>query len=329
MKRILFFGTLLSVLMFSVFTSCKKEEEEPYDINVSVNNFRNDDVVYLYADGTLVDMIPANISWNRKYTTKDGNDVVFEVRSSAGLVLDKTIANKDVNSTKKGKAIICLDSNNSNSDTTNNDTPNTPNTPEVPEQRNSWSMPIEMTNSSSTPVHVYINGKHEKIVEDGYKWVTSYEIFSQSSVSIQVKTSDGKVLDSKTVSKGGSYVKTIKDPTFTITKIVLTKWYAGNWLDNPDPWFEVLVNGTSVGRTNYLSDRTDGEICTWSNLNIRIEKIYSKVTLDLYDYNLGYSSVGSSHIGGIVANDFSVFWGETSFEWSTSKMSFTIYGTWN
>lgn len=328
MKRILFLGTLLSVLMFSVFTSCKKEEEEPYDINVSVNNFRNDDVVYLYADGTLVDMIPANISWNRKYTTKDGNDVVFEVRSSAGLVLDKTIANKDVNSTKKGKAIICLDSNNSNSDTTNNDTPNTPNTPEVPEQRNNWSMPIEMTNSSSTPVHVYINGQHEKIVENGYRWTTSYEIENLNSVSIQVKTSDGKVLDTKTVSKGGSYVKTINDPTFTIKQIVLTKWYADNLFDKPDPWFEISVGGSTVGRTSYINDCNDGAKCVYSDLNIAIKNIYSRVSFDLYDYNFGYSTVGSSFIAGLYNDSFHKHWGESSFVMGVDDLEFTVYGEW-
>lgn len=307
MKRILFLGTLLSVLMFSLFTSCKKDDADD-DFQVRIENYSNETVSF-YVDGKFQNFVQANYNYNQVITFHIGKTATFEVRSSSGKVLDSKVL-------RKGDSYVAI-INPSSSDEVVSDT------------RDEWTYLIEIVNNSSTPIHVFINGRDEKVIAEGYRWTTSHTIVNQSNVPIQIKTSDGKILDSKTVSKGGSYVKTINDPTFTITKIVLTKWYAGNWLDNPDPWFEVSVNGTSVGRTNYLSDRTDGEICTWSNLNIRITKIYSKVALDLYDYNMGYSSVGSSYIGGVYTPDFSEHWGQTSFEWSTSKMAFTIYGTWN
>lgn len=306
MKKLLFFGALLSMLMMVMFSSCKKDEDD--DFNVSIENL-SDDMVSFYIDGKFQSYVKAHYKYSQVVTFHIGKSATFEVRSSDGKVLD-------FKNLKKGDSYTAI-INPKSSDEAVSDT------------RDEWQMPIEIVNNSSKPIHVYINGHDEKIINAGYRWTTSKTIVNQSSVPVGIMTSENWVLDQKTVSKGGSYVKTINDPTFTITKIVLKKWNSGNWLDNPDPWFDVLVNGNSVGRTNYLSDRTDGEICTWSNLNIRINNIYSKVTLDLYDYNLGYSSAGSSYIGGIVSNDFSVFWGETSFDWSTSKMAFTIYGTWN
>lgn len=315
MKNFLFFLTLLSLLCFSLFsTSCKKDEDESYEIQVCIENYRSD-VVYLYIDGDYQAMIPANKVSNSLFTTSDGDPVKFEVRNSSGQVLhSKTVGNGE-------SYYVVLNAENSDQGSSGGS--------ESSEYKDEWSFSIEITNNSSSPIHVFINGRDEKIITEDYRWTTTHQVVNQNSVSIQVKTSDGKILDSKIVTKGGSYVNIITDPTFTITKIVLNKWYTGNLFDDPDPWFDVLCNGTSVGRTGYLSDRTDGETCTWSNLNIRITNIYSKVTLDLYDYNFGYSSVGSSYVGGIVCSDFSDYWGQTSFEWSTSKMAFTIYGTWN
>lgn len=317
-RLVIFISALLSMLMMTVFSSCEKEEDESekdesYEIQVAVENYRNE-VVYLYIDDNFMYMISAGKNWNWLYKTSDGNPVTFEVRKNNGQVLDSKIVGKG------NSYYVVINPENSNQNSDGSETSDT---------RDVWTFPIEIVNNSSTPIRVFVNGREAKIITEGYRWTATHSVVNQSSVTIQVETSEGKVLDSKTVSRGGNYVKTFNDPTFTITKITLTKWNSGNWLDKPDPWFEVLVNGTSVGRTNYLSDRTDGEVCTWSNLNIQINKIYSKVTLDLYDYNIGYSSIGSSYIGGVVSGDFSTYWGKTSFEWSTTEMAFTIYGTWN
>ncbi|MCQ2224788.1 MAG: hypothetical protein MJZ14_03565 [Paludibacteraceae bacterium] len=319
MKKLLFFCVLLSMLMMTVFSSCKKEEDvdESYEIQVSVENHRQD-VVYLYIDGSFKDMIVGGHTWNGLYKTKDGDSVKFEIRNSSGEVLHSK-------SVRKGETYnAVLNTEGSNSDSNSESTEGT----DSIDPKNEWTLPIEIKNNTSSSVYVFINGKAEELIKADNTWKVSYTITNQNSVTVEVRDANAKLLLSKTVSKGNSLVTTVA-PTFTITKIVLTKWNSGNWLDNPDPWFEVLVNGSSVGRTSYLSDRTDGELCTWSNLSIKISNIYSKVTLDLYDYNLGYSSVGSSYIGGIVASDFSVYRGMSSFEWKTSSMAFTIYGTWN
>lgn len=322
MKRLLFFWTLLSLLCFSLFsTSCKKDEDEAYDIQVEISNYRHE-VVYLYVNGNFRYMVSAETVSNSVISTNNGDPVNFEIRRSDGQVLhSKTV-------TKGESYIVVVNPEKTNSDTS--DGSNSSDNSEVSEKKDVWSFAIEIHNYSSTPIHVFINGKDEKVIASEYYWVTSYNnVVNQTSVSVVVKTSDGKVLDSKSVKKGDSYVADIKDPTFTINKIVLTKWRADNLFDKPDPWFEILNGSESMGHTKYFSDCVDGEQLTWSNLNITIKNIYNKVTFKLFDYDFGYSSAGSASIGGIVGNDFSSEWGKTSFEWTTSSMAITVYGTWN
>lgn len=320
MKRFLFFWTLLSLLCFSLFsTSCKKDEDDaPYDIPVEVTNHSNE-VVYLYAYGEYQDVIYANRVNNYVFTTKNGNSVKFEVKNKDGQVLhSKTVGKGEsyVAEVDSGKP----DSRNSESDSNDSGTTVT---------NNNWSFPVEISNTSLYPIRLYIDGEEKKIIESNYRFTSTYNVTNKSRVSIMIKTSDGKILDSKNLTQGGSYINTITDPTFTINKIVLTKWRANNLFDRPDPWFRILNGDDFIGRTDYYSDCNDGDYLIWSNLNIKVKDVYSNVTYQLYDYNLGYSTFGSSFISGIIDKNFISEWGNNSFECSTSEMSFTVYGTWN
>lgn len=192
-----------------------------------------------------------------------------------------------------------------------------------------WSFPIEIHNRSSSPVRVYINGKEEEIIIANYQWVTTYNVTNQNYVSIVVKTSDGKIMASKDVTKGDSFVTTIKDPTFTITKIELLKWHAGNIIDSPDPWIRITSGDDVIGRTNYLSNRSDGAKCTYSDLSITINNVYSKISFSVYDYNLSYTTSGSSFISGVYTTNFINKWGQSTIDMETDKLHLTIYGTWN
>ena len=119
---------------------------------------------------------------------------------------------------------------------------------------------------------------------------------------------------------------------FTITKIVLTNWYADNLIDKPDPWIRIMSGDDAdnvLGRTDYLYNCTDGESCTYSNLSITIKNVYDRISFRLYDYNFGYSDTGSSFISGVYTTNFISYWGKTSFVMKTDNIQLTIYGTWN
>ena len=88
-----------------------------------------------------------------------------------------------------------------------------------------------------------------------------------------------------------------------------------------------LIDDEEVSRTDYLSDVGNGKSCTFFDLNIVIDRIYSKVTFRLYDYDTGYSS-GSDYISGIYTTSFYEFWGQNSFTLKVSDLEFTVYGTW-
>ena len=162
------------------------------------------------------------------------------------------------------------------------------------------------------------------MIDANDKWKSSYTITNQNSASVVIRDYDANPLLSKTVSRGTSLVTSVA-PTFTITKIVLTKWYAGNLFDRPDPWFEVISGSETVGETQYYSDCTDGERLTWSNLNITIKNISKNLTFKLQDYNLGYSTNIAKYTEYLLSQRK----GNSSFECTNAELSFTVYGTWN
>ncbi len=215
-----------------------------------------------------------------------------------------------------------------------------------------YDIPVEISNYSNEVVYFYADGEYKEMIPAGK--VNNYVFTTKNgnSVKFEVKSKSGVALHSKTVGRGGSYVAEISawnsnsndseynpnnqgntvtnntNLTFTINKIVLNKWRANNLFDNPDPWFRILNKDEFVGRTKYYSDRKDGTSLTWLDLDITIKDIYSSVTFALYDYDLSYSTSGSSFISGIVCENFASLRGRFSFDLSTDKMSITVYGTW-
>ncbi|MBR3519315.1 MAG: hypothetical protein IKN77_04260 [Paludibacteraceae bacterium] len=287
-----------------------KKEYEEFDVafHVDVINLREEAVYVFYEDGSS-SIVGAGKEFTTDRTVVSRNIyTTVGVRLSNGRVLDK----KDVYDGNVYKLVVNKESSEQ----------------EVSDRIDTWSLVIELTNSSSNSVYLFVDGKQTNIVSSGNKLSSMIEITNQSEVSIAVKNASGDVLDSKKVSKKGSYVKEIKDPTFTITKIVLTKWAANNLLDRPDPWMRISYGDNLIGRTDYFPDKTDGSTCTWSDLNIEIKNIYSRIDFDLYDYNLGYSTSGSSFIDGLYTTSFYTHWKSTSFDMYTSSLKFTLYGVW-
>lgn len=287
-----------------------KKEYEEFDVafHVDVINLREEAVYVFYEDGSS-SIVGAGKEFTSDRTVVSRNTYTsVGVRLSDGRVLDrKNVENGDVY-----KLVVNKSSSGQ----------------EVSDKVETWSLVVELTNSSSNSVYLFMDGKQSNIVASGNKLSTMIEITNQSEVSIEVKNATGDVLDSKTVMKNKSYVKEIKDPTFTITKIVLTKWAADNLFDNPDPWMRISSGDNLIGRTDYFPDKNDGSTCTWSDLNIEIKNIYSRINFDLYDYNLGYSTTGSSFIDGLYTTSFYTHWKSTSFDMYTSSLKFTLYGVW-
>lgn len=319
MKRFLFFGTLLSILILSLASSCKKEddddtnivpvtpitpEDEIFEVPYIITN-NTTGIVSLYANGNVITFIKKGEVKTGSYTAKNVDFVVFVAKDNSDTEVMKIMVEKG------GSLMHVIEPAANNS-----------------QETNEWSMAYEITNKASFPVHYYFDGKDIGIVQPNVRWSGSYDAGDKQSVLVEVKTVNGRLLDSKKILKEGYYQTTIKNPTFTINKIILTDWYAGNLFDRPDPWFNISVANSSVGRTDYMPDRNDGDRCTFSDLNIVIENVFSRVDFDLYDYNLGYSSTGSSFISGLYTESFSDYWGESIFVMSTSKLTFTVYGVW-
>ena len=304
------FLCLLAVFCFIGVSCSKDDDEEVYNVSfhVDVINLRDEAVYVFYEDGSS-SIVGAGKEFTTDRTAVSKNTYpTIGVRLSNGQVLDeKNVYDGDVY-----KLVVNKESSGQ----------------EVSDRIDTWSLVVELTNSSSNSVYLFVDGKQSSVVPSEKKLSSMIEITNQSEVSIAVKNASGDVLDSKKVSKNGSYVKEIKDPTFTITKIVLTKWAANNLFDRPDPWMRISYGDNLVGRTDYFPDKSDGSTCTWSDLNIEIKNIYSRVDFDLYDYDLGYSKSGSTFIDGLYTTSFYTYWKSTSFVMSTSSLQFTLYGVW-
>lgn len=201
---------------------------------------------------------------------------------------------------------------------------------ETTKDKDDWSFIVMISNKEgSKPIYVYFDGKQEFMIGASKELQTRKNVnFNQNRVLVEIKTASGVVLDSHIVTKGDSYNGAFMDPFFTVNTIVLKKWYTGNLFDKPDPWFRISSGDEVVGRTDYLSDRTDGSQCIFSDLYIIIKDVYSRVDFSLYDYNLGYSTVGSSFISGLYTDSFINHLGETTFDMETDELSFTVEGTW-
>lgn len=116
--------------------------------------------------------------------------------------------------------------------------------------------------------------------------------------------------------------------TFTITKIVLSKWSSTNILDKPDPYAVILVDEKEISHTTYKSDVTAGSECIWTNILIKVSELDKKFTVHFYDYDSGYTSAGSTSIGGIYTDKLRKYAGQDNFKMSSDNLEFTIYGTW-
>lgn len=189
MKRILFLWTLLSVLMFSLFTSCKKDDADD-DFQVRIENYSNETVSF-YVDGKFQNFVQANYNYNQVIPFHIGKTATFEVRSSSGKVLDSKVL-------RKGDSYVAI-INPSSSDETVSDT------------RDEWSWNMELTNSGRNTMYVYVDGALIGRVESNYRLVKTFNMINQNSSLVEVKTAEGDVIDKKTITRGSSYVTSLKD----------------------------------------------------------------------------------------------------------------------
>lgn len=190
MKRFLFFSALLSMLMMTVFASCKKEEDEPFNIPVEIFNLRQE-TVNLYVDGSFKYEIEPDMDWKWSYKSVDGDPVHFEIKTMGGRVLSSETV-------RRGESYFVV----LNRESADSETSNT---------MDQWTFNLEVTNLSSSFVHVYIDGVKSKVIETGIVSTFTHTVVNQNSSKVEVKTSTGVVLDSKTVSRGGYYSNKVKD----------------------------------------------------------------------------------------------------------------------
>jgi hypothetical protein len=317
-----FFKFLLIASLVGFFTtSCSKEDEDDKDeefkeeekeevinFHVDVTNFRGETIYFFVEDGTTKSILSGNVlTWDLSHKSQTGY-VKVGVKLANGEILDqKSIGEGDVYK-------LVVNKENSDSD--------------VSDDVEKWRLIVELTNLSSNFIYLYVDGEQTEIIGSGKVYSYSKNIINQSESLVEVKNADGIVLSSKKVSKDGNFIETIKDPVFTITKIVLNKWSADNLWDDPDPWFEVKVGDNVVGRSIYKPDVEDGSVCTFSDLSITVDEIYSQVSFVLWDHDTGYSSAGSTYISGLQTTNFSKYWRKDSFTMSISDLEFTVYGTW-
>lgn len=296
---------LLLFLIGITAISCKKETINFY---VDITNLRNETVYFFVEDGST-ESVPHGQVLTKDLSLDSENDyITVGVKLANGKILDeKKIKNGEIY-----KVVV----NKKNSDAN------------VSDEIDSWLLTIEITNNSSNSVYLYVGGEQKNIIASKEKLSISEEIINQSNPLIEVKNADGRILASKRVFKGQNYIKTINDPTFTITEIVLKNWRANNIFDTPDPWFQVAINKEVIGRTGYIPDTKDGGLCTFSNLAIKIDKIYDRIDFTLYDHDTNYSSSGSTYIAGVYITDFYKYWNTRVITISVSDLEFTIYGTW-
>lgn len=199
MKRIVFFSSLLFVLMFSLFSSCKKDEEEEgaYEYPIEIRNY-SENVIYFCIGtwgetGTNITAIAPNQTWKSTYKIDDkGSCKTFDI-------VDES-SGRRINT-----GLICWgDSLNFVYDPLNSES-------EQSGIRDEWDFNFELTNWSSGPVYVYIDGVKSKTVEVETRLTFTHTVVNQSSVNIEVKTAEGLILDSKSITKGGYYQNTVKD----------------------------------------------------------------------------------------------------------------------
>lgn len=309
------FNVLSKLLILASFlglmvTSCKKEEEDQkqtISFHVDVSNLRDETVYFFMDDGTTKSIQAGHVFTWEVVCEREIDHVAVGVKLANGEVLDqKTVWNGDIY-----KLVV-------NKENTG---------PDVSDEIKSWMFTVDLSNLSSKPIYVFIDGELKETISPQKALRGPYEIFNQESAFVEVKTADGVVLASKKVSEGVGFVEEFTDPVFVINKIVLTKWNSDNLFDSPDPWFKVEIDDEEVSRTDYLSDVGNGKSCTFFDLNIVIDRIYSKVGFRLYDYDTGYSS-GSDYISGLYTNFFYEFWGQNTFTLKVSDLEFTVYGTW-
>lgn len=292
------------VVLFS--TSCSKEEEIRF--NVDITNLRNETVYFFIEDGTSESIPSGKVLHHDLSRNSQDSYIMVGVKLANGEILDK----KNIKNGEVYKLIVNKEG--SDSDVSNDI--------EI------WELIIELTNNSSNSIYLYVDGVPTSPISSGKKLSYSQNIANQSSSFVEVKNADGIVLSAKNVSEGESYIETINDPVFTITKIILSKWCANNIFDTPDPWLNIKADGVDVGRTTYKKNVKDGAECVFSDLSITIDKVYSNVVFEFWDHDTGYSSAGSTYISGLQTTNFSKYWRKDSFTMSISDLEFTVYGTW-
>ncbi len=298
------------ISLIGIFTSCKKEDDKEYEIrfHIDVTNFREETVYIFFEDGSSNSIQSGKVfTWDRSITSSNKYTIVG-IKLANGQIIDQQ------NISDGGIYQIVVNKKYSDENVSND--------------IDKWTLTIELSNASSNSVYLFVNGKQSSVVTSLNKLSTMVEITNQSTVLVEVKNAKGDILETKKIAKNGSYITEIKDPVFVITKIVLTKWAANNLIDTPDPWMRISSSNKVIGRTDYFPDKRDGSTCTWSDLNIEIKDVYARIDFDLYDYNFGYSTSGSSFISGVYTTSFNQHWKENSFDMTTSSIQFTLYGVW-